>query len=79
MAVAGSEGRAPRVDRVDFDTLGIESLDLSSEPGSLGSVVDASVSFVDQLHPDGRLSFVPWGNDAARTVTGYRIPDRVRE
>lgn len=79
IALTGEDGQAGQVDVVRFEDLQAERLELFSEPISVGIADDDGAAFVDQHHPDGRLTVIRFGGAQPQTVTGYKIRDRVRE
>ena len=35
--------------------------------------------FVNQQHPDGRITLIDWESGEKRTVTGYEINSKIRD
>jgi hypothetical protein len=68
-----------RVQKVNTDSLIDEWLDLGTRPVSMGVVASAERVFVNQDHPEGRMTFIDWETMATRSVTGYELNSMIRE
>ena len=67
------------VQRLDMDSLQVDSLELGSKPISLGVVPSAQRAFVSQEYAEGRLTFIDWNTLETTTVTGYELNSKIRE
>lgn len=47
-------------------------------PVGLGAIGSNNTVYVDQNHPQGRMTFIEVGTDSTRTVTGYQLNSRIR-
>lgn len=47
-------------------------------PVGLGAIGSNKTVYVDQNHPQGRMTFIDVGTDSTRTVTGYQLNSRIR-
>jgi hypothetical protein len=46
----------------------------------MGSVPKSERIFINQEHPDGRITFIDYKtNDRPRTVTGFALNSRIRD
>ncbi len=59
--------------RVDLETFSTETFRVPSLPDSIGTVPEAGRIYIDQIHPQGRLTFVEVATDERQTVTGYQL------
>ena len=67
------------VQKIEAKSFLVEAIGLGSTPISLGSVPQSERVFVNQEHPDGRITFIDWNTGAARTVTGFELNSRIRD
>ncbi len=67
------------VQRIDMESLQVDSLELGSVPISLGVVPSAKQAFVSQSYAEGRLTFIDWATLETKTVTGYELNSKIRE
>lgn len=72
-------GENYKVQKINTDTLVDEWLDLGTKPVSMGVVASAERVFVNQDHPEGRITFIDWETLATRSVTGYELNSMIRE
>ena len=68
-----------KVQRINTDSLVGDEIDLGTQPVSMGVVPSAGRVFVNQNHPEGRMTFIDWETMATRSVTGYELNSMVRE
>ncbi len=55
-------------------------IQLESPPISIGIAPSSKKVFVNQDHPDGRMTFISWQNpDLKNTVTGFELNSRIRD
>jgi hypothetical protein len=47
-------------------------------PVSIGAIGSERLVYVNQRHPQGRMTFIEVGTDQTRTVTGYQLNSRIR-
>jgi hypothetical protein len=67
------------VQRVDVNSLGVDvPLVLDSAPTALGAFSATHTIFVNQNHPDGRITFIDWPDGETTTVTGFELNSRIR-
>jgi hypothetical protein len=67
------------VQRVDVNSLGVDvPLVLDSAPTALGALTATNTIFVNQDHPDGRITFIDWPDGETTTVTGFELNSRIR-
>lgn len=59
--------------RVDLDSFATETFRVPSLPDGLGTIPEAGKIYIDQKHPQGRLTFVDVFDDTRKTVTGYQL------
>jgi hypothetical protein len=57
----------------------VEKIRLGSPPISLGAVPSSERLFVNQEHPDGRITLIDWKTNEQRTVTGFELNSRIRD
>jgi hypothetical protein len=67
------------VQKIEAKSFLVHPIALGSPPISLGAVPTSQRVFVNQEHPDGRLTFIDWNTDAVRTVTGFALNSRIRD
>ena len=67
------------VQKVETKSFLVTSSQLGSPPISLGSVPKSERVFVNQEHPDGRITFIDWKTSKARTVTGFELNSRIQD
>jgi hypothetical protein len=67
-----------RVSLASFQTDPI--IQLESPPISIGTAPASQRVFVNQDHPDGRMTFIDWLDpDKKKTVTGFELNSRIRD
>lgn len=66
-------GAIKQLQSIELDTGVVRSLPLGSPPDAVGVLPDASVAFVAQRHPLGRVSFIDITSGDVRTVTGFDL------
>lgn len=59
--------------RVDLGSFRKDSFRLSSLPDGLGLIAEAGKIFINQIHPQGRITFVDVESNERQTVTGYQL------
>jgi hypothetical protein len=57
----------------------VEKIRLGSPPISLGAVPSSERLFVNQEHPDGRITLIDWKTNEQRAVTGFELNSRIRD
>jgi hypothetical protein len=62
---------------VALPSLQVGRLALASPPISAGVVAGANRGFVAQRHPEGRITFIPFTDEAPRTITGFELGARI--
>lgn len=67
------------VHEVDATSFLVEKIRLGSPPISLGAVPSSERLFVNQEHPDGRITLIDWKTNEQRTVTGFELNSRIRD
>jgi hypothetical protein len=67
------------VEKIEAKSFLIDEITLGSPPISLGSVPQSERVFVNQQHPDGRITFIDWETGTARTVTGFELNSRIQD
>ena len=67
------------VHEVDAASFLVEKIRLGSPPISLGAVPSSMRLFVNQEHPDGRITLIDWETNEQRTVTGFELNSRIRD
>jgi hypothetical protein len=67
------------VQKIEAKSFLVEPIFLGSPPVSLGSVPTAKRVFVNQEHPDGRITFIDWETSQTRTVTGFELNSRIQD
>ncbi len=67
------------VQKVDAASFLVQPIVLGSPPISLGTVPGSERVFVNQDHPDGRITLINWQNNVTRTVTGFELNSRIRD
>jgi hypothetical protein len=70
---------AREVQKIEAKSFQIDAIALGSPPISLGSVPQSERVFVNQQHPDGRITFIDWATGEARTVTGFELNSRIQD
>jgi hypothetical protein len=63
--------------QVGLPGLQVTRLDLASPPISTGVVAAAARGYVAQRHPEGRITFIPFGTGVPQTLTGFDLGARV--
>ena len=72
-------GGVREAQKVEARSFLVNSIPLGSPPISIGSVPGSKRVFVNQDHPDGRITFIDWETDDTRTVTGFELNSRIRD
>jgi hypothetical protein len=67
------------IQKIESKSFLVQPIALGSPPLSLGSVPKSQRMFVNQDHPDGRLTFIDWVTNDTRTVTGFELNSRIRD
>jgi len=67
------------VHEVDAASFLVQKIRLGSPPISLGAVPSSERLFVNQEHPDGRITLIDWKTNEQRTVTGFELNSRIRD
>lgn len=70
-------GGAYAVEKMDLETLIVNTLDLSSKPFAGGFAADTNKVFIAQDHPAGRMTFFDVYDETVRTVTGFNLNDEI--
>jgi hypothetical protein len=65
--------------RVAYDGLLTSIIKLDEKPRALGVLAGVQKMFVDLEHSDGHIVLYDWEGQPAGSVTGYLLPDRVKE
>jgi DNA-binding beta-propeller fold protein YncE len=65
------------VDKMDLDSLIVNTLPLSSSPTAAGYAATTDKVFVAQNHAAGRMTFIGVNDDSVKTVTGYNLNDEI--
>lgn len=65
------------VDKMDLDSLIVNTLPLSSPPTAAGYAASTDKVFVAQNHTAGRMTFLGVSDDSMKTVTGYNLNDEI--
>jgi hypothetical protein len=74
------DGRGVReVQKIDAQSFLVQPITLGSPPISLGTVPGSERVFVNQDHPDGRITLINWRTNQTRTVTGFELNSRIRD
>lgn len=72
-------GGTREVQKVETKSFLVTTSQLGSPPISIGSVPKSERVFVNQEHPDGRITFIDWKTSKARTVTGFELNSRIQD
>jgi hypothetical protein len=67
------------IQKIEAKSFLVQPIALGSPPISLGSVPQSKRVFVNQEHPDGRITFIDWETNATRTITGFTLNSRIRD
>jgi hypothetical protein len=67
------------VQKIDAKSFLVQPILLGSPPISVGAVPRSKRVFVNQEHPDGRITFIDWDSNETRTVTGFALNSRIRD
>jgi YVTN family beta-propeller protein len=67
------------VQKVEAKSFLVQPIPLGSPPISLGTVPGSERVFVNQDHPDGRITLIDWKTNETRTVTGFELNSRIRD
>ncbi|KAF0168777.1 MAG: hypothetical protein FD160_3980, partial [Caulobacteraceae bacterium] len=67
------------VHQVNMESFLVKPFTLGSPPISVGAVPGSMRVFVNQEHPEGRITFIDWTTGEARTVTGYELNSTIRD
>jgi YVTN family beta-propeller protein len=69
------------VHRVDLESFIVAPIiPLESPPISIGAAAASGNVFVNQEHPDGRMTFIDWKDPSIKnTVTGFELNSRIRD
>jgi hypothetical protein len=67
------------VQRVEARSFLVHPLELLTPPISLGAVPASKRVFVNEQHPDGRITFIDWDTGQHQTVTGFELNSRIRD
>lgn len=70
---AGSADSLRDVLRLDLGSFSSETFRVPSMPEGIGRIDGADRIFVNQEHPQGRLTFIEVASDRRQTVTGYQL------
>ncbi|MES1165934.1 MAG: hypothetical protein ABUR63_09255 [Verrucomicrobiota bacterium] len=62
---------------VGMPSLQVARLDLASPPIATGVVAAANRGYVAQVHPEGRITFIPFASGVPQTITGFDLGARV--
>ena len=62
---------------VNLDTFSVNSFRVSSSPEGIGAIPAAGRVYVNQTHPQGRMTFVDVDSGKQQTVTGYQLNARI--
>ncbi len=62
---------------VNLDTFSVNSFRVSSPPEGIGAIPSAGRVYINQTHPQGRMTFVDVGSGKQQTVTGYQLNSRI--
>jgi hypothetical protein len=65
--------------KVEAKSFLVQTIALGSPPLSVGAVPKSQRVFVNQDHPDGRITFIDWTTNETRTVTGFELNSRIRD
>jgi DNA-binding beta-propeller fold protein YncE len=71
------EGALAALQTLELDTGVVRTMSLSSPPDTVGVLPGASVAFVSQRHPLGRVTFVAIDGGTVRTITGFDLNSRI--
>jgi hypothetical protein len=66
-----------RVDLLDLSSFIVDTLPLGSVPTAAGYASGTDKVFVNQDHPDGRMTFIGVRDGSVKTVTGYALNDEI--
>lgn len=72
-----AEGATAAVQTIELDTGVVRTLDLGSPPDAVGVLPNAGVTYVNQRHPLGRVSFLDIASGEVRTITGFDLNSRI--
>jgi DNA-binding beta-propeller fold protein YncE len=72
-----AEGAIAEVQSIELDTGVVRHVDLGSPPGAVGVLPNAGVTYVNQRHPLGRVSFIDIATGEVRTITGFDLNSRI--
>ncbi len=62
---------------VGLPTLQVGRIDLASPPIATGVVAAANRGYVAQVHPEGRITFIPFATGIPQTLTGFDLGARI--
>lgn len=71
------EGATAAVQSVELDTGVVRTIDLGSPPGAVGVLPNSGMTYVNQRHPLGRVSFIDIASGEVRTITGFDLNSRI--
>jgi hypothetical protein len=67
------------VQRVEAKSFLVQPIALLTPPVSLGAVPQSKRVFVNEAHPDGRITLINWETGTHQTVTGFELNSRIRD
>lgn len=67
------------VQRIVLGSFFVADVVLGSPPVSIGALPASRRMFVNQVHPEGRLSFIDWDSGSVASVTGFELNGRIVE
>jgi hypothetical protein len=67
------------VQKIEAKSFLVQPIPLGSPPISLGTVPGSERVFVNQDHPDGRITLIDWKTNETRTVTCFELNSRIRD
>jgi hypothetical protein len=68
-----------KAQRMSLGSFTITDYLLGSPPRSIGALSGKSKVFVEQDHPEGRITFIDWQTGGVESVTGFALSARIRQ
>lgn len=62
---------------VNLETFSIDSFRIPSPPEGIGAVPSSARVYINQTHPQGRITFVDVVTERRQTVTGYQLNSKI--
>jgi hypothetical protein len=66
-------------ERMSLGSFTVTDYPLGSPPRSIAALSGKSKVFVEQDHPEGRITFIDWQTGSVASVTGFALSGRIRQ